>query len=242
MQKNTARSDAATHTQSTADRYATVVNSMLIGFAAALLAWAFIEIAGAMVDGGTRSVDTALLLWAQQARDVRPWLVSVLRDLSGIGSTIFLSLLTVATVGYLFLVRRALTAYLLASAVISGTLAVFSLKAAFGRIRPDPAFAVMIEPGLSFPSGHASLSALVFLSLGALLAGTRSKPAERIYILCLAGLMTLLVGASRVALGVHWGSDVLGGWAFGAAWALAFVWLARRLTRRHRRIAGESLA
>lgn len=81
------------------------------------------------------------------------------------------------------------------------------------------------------PSGHASLSALVFLSLGALLASTRSKPAERIYILCLAGLMTLLVGLSRVALGVHWGSDVLGGWAFGSAWALIYLLLARRLAR-----------
>jgi undecaprenyl-diphosphatase len=231
MQIQTAWPEEPADAPPSSDRYARVAKTLAPGFAAAFLAWAFIEIAGAMVEGGTRSFDKALLLWAQQARDAQPWLVSVLRDLSGVGSTIFLSLLTVATVGYLFMVRRALTAYLLASSVISGTLAVFSLKAAFGRVRPDPAFAVMVEPGLSFPSGHASLSALVFLSLGALLASTRSKPAERIYILCAAGLMTLLVGLSRVALGVHWGSDVLGGWAFGSAWALIFLLLARSMAQ-----------
>ncbi|MCV2352697.1 phosphatase PAP2 family protein [Paucibacter sp. B2R-40] len=235
MQKQTEmpadRDHDAADTKPSPSRYATVLKTLLPGFIAAMLAWGFIEISGAMVDGGTRGVDTALLLWAQQARSAQPWMISVLRDLSGIGSTIFLTLLTVAAVGYLLLVRRVVTAYLLASSVISGTLAVFSLKAAFGRVRPASEFAVMIEPGLSFPSGHASLSALVFLSLGALLASTRSKPAERIYILCLAGLMTLLVGLSRVALGVHWGSDVLGGWAFGSAWALIYLLLARRLAR-----------
>jgi undecaprenyl-diphosphatase len=87
-----------------------------------------------------------------------------------------------------------------------------------------------VAPGLSFPSGHAGISAIVFLTLGALLASTRSRAVERSYILGTATLMTVLVGLSRIALGVHWATDVLAGWAFGAVWALIWLMLARRLS------------
>jgi undecaprenyl-diphosphatase len=89
----------------------------------------------------------------------------------------------------------------------------------------------MLAPGLSFPSGHAGISAIVFLTLGALLAGTRVRLVERTFILTMAALMTLLVGISRVALGVHWATDVLAGWAIGAAWAMLWLLLVRAQAR-----------
>ena len=67
----------------------------------------------------------------------------------------------------------------------------------------------------------------MFLTLGALLASTHSRTIERTYILAVATFVTLLIRLSRVALGVHWATDVLAGWAYGFAWALCLLLLAR---------------
>ncbi len=157
-----------------------------------------------------------------------------MRDLSGLGSTAVLTLFTIITVGYLEVVRSRATALLVAAAVIAGSVGVNLLKAQFARPRPEPAFAELLAPGMSFPSGHAAMSAIVFLTLGALLASTRSRAVEQVYILAAATLMTVLVGTSRIALGVHWATDVLAGWALGTAWALTWLLVARRLMRTGR--------
>jgi undecaprenyl-diphosphatase len=79
----------------------------------------------------------------------------------------------------------------------------------------------------SFPSGHALLSTVVYLTLGAMLARAVKTPAMKAYAMGVAVALALIVGASRVYLGVHWASDVLGGWSLGAAWA-TLCWLAER--------------
>lgn len=85
--------------------------------------------------------------------------------------------------------------------------------------------------GLRFPSEHASFSAVVFLTVGALVASTRSRMSERTYVLGAAALMTFLVGASRVALGVHLTTNVVGGWALKAVWASVWLLVARWLAQ-----------
>jgi undecaprenyl-diphosphatase len=214
------------------DQYRSLLKPLLIGLAVVLLALAFVQLGAEIAEGDTRAFDTYLLRSAQFLRVSQPWLAEVMRDLSGLGSTTVLTMFTVATVGYLALVSTRMLAFLVAASVISGSVLVSVLKAAFGRLRPDAAYAELVAPGLSFPSGHASMAAVVFLTLGALVASTRSRLTERIYILATASVMTLLVGVSRVGLGVHWATDVLGGWALGAAWAMAWLLLARRLARR----------
>ena len=214
---------------STPDRYQTLIRPLLIGLAAVLFALVFAQLGAEVLEGDTRGFDMAVLHLAQSLRVSHPWLAEVMRDLSGLGSAIVLTLFTAATVGYLALVSARTTAVLVATSVITGSLLVSVLKFAFGRLRPDAAFAELVAPGLSFPSGHASMSAIVFLTIGALIASTRIGLARRIYILSTAALMTFLVGVSRVVLGVHWATDVLGGWAFGAAWAMVWLLLARRL-------------
>ena len=84
------------------------------------------------------------------------------------------------------------------------------------------------------------LSAVVYLTLGSLLAGHAASRAVRIFIIGAAVLLTLLVGASRAYLGVHWPSDILAGWSIGFAWAMA-CWLAARLFFRARRKADISV-
>ena len=211
------------------ERYRSLIKPLAIGTAALLMMLAFAHLGGEVIEGDTRGFDLYVLHQAQALRNGHPWVPGVMRDLSGLGSTTVLALLTLITTGYLVLVSAPNLASLVAGAVISGTVAVNLLKTAFGRMRPDAAYAEMLVPGLSFPSGHAGNAAIVFLTLGALLASTRVRPAERAYILAMASLLALLVGISRVMLGVHWATDVLAGWAFGAAWAMLWLLLRRWL-------------
>lgn len=215
-------------------RHLSLVRTLGFGLMAALLILVFALLAGEMLEGDTRAFDMMLLRAAQSLRADHPWVSELMRDFSGLGSTVVLTLFTAITVGYLALVSTRTSALLVAASASSGSICVTVFKAAFGRARPDTVYAELVATGLSFPSGHATMSAVVFLTLGALMASTRMLWIERIYIVCAAALLTVLVGVSRVALGVHWATDVLGGWAFGSAWAIAWLLLAGFIDRRRR--------
>ena len=118
------------------------------------------------------------------------------------------------------LTRRAYRiALLTAGAPITGAILVALLKLQFGRVRPTLVDPLVYEHSPSFPSGHAANSAIVYLTLAVLLMRVERRTTTKIYILAAAITITTLVGISRVALGVHWPSDVLGGWLFGTSWA-----------------------
>ncbi len=205
---------------------------LLVASFATLMVFLFLKLGSEVVEGDTQGFDQSLLYLAHGLRVQHPWLAQVMRDLTGLGSTVVLTLFTVATVAYLWLFAVRRMALLVAVSITSGSLLVGWLKIGFDRARPDPALAELSVAGFSFPSGHASMSAMVFLTVGALIAATRRRTGERLYILAIAGLMTLLVGLSRIALGVHWATDVIGGWALGSAWAVVWLLLVRRLSRR----------
>jgi undecaprenyl-diphosphatase len=135
-----------------------------------------------------------------------------------------LGLLTVATLGYLWLMGMRRAALYLLLAIGGGLLLSLALKAGFQRPRPDLVSHGSMVYTASFPSGHSMLSAIVYLTGGAMLALEHERRAVRIYIIGCAVAATVLVGTSRVYLGVHWPTDVLAGWAGGAAWA-ALCWL-----------------
>jgi len=213
-------------------QYRWLVAPVLAWSAAGLIGVLFLHLGSEVNEGETRVFDTYFLRVAYAMRAAHPWLEGLMRDLSGLGSTVVLLLLTLGVCGYLALTRSRVASAIVLCSIGTGVVAVESLKAAFGRVRPDAAFAAFPATGMSFPSGHSSMSAVVFLTLGALWAHSHDRIWERVYILCVAALLTVLVGVSRAALGVHWATDVIGGWAFGIAWATAWLLIAKRLDGR----------
>lgn len=204
-----------------------------LGAATALVVLAVFALLAALIAAGTTlPFDAALLLALRRPGELSTaigpaWLPQVMRDITALGGYAVLTLITVAAAGYLALARMGRTALFLVAAVAGGTMLSDLAKWAFARPRPDLVPHGVDVQTASFPSAHAMMAAVVYLTLGVILARALASRALKTYVIALAALVTLLVGASRVYLGVHWPSDVLAGWAAGTAYAL-FVWLAMR--------------
>lgn len=203
----------------------------------ALSGFVFAKVAGEVGEGEWAGGDRTLLLVFRSASDpadpIGPrWLEEMARDVSALGGTVVLTLLTLGVVGHLLLVRRRRAAAFVAASITGATTLAYVLKDLFARPRPDVVPHLAHVSSASFPSAHSMLSTAVYLTLGALLARYQKSRVLKAYALLWAVLLALLVGVSRVYIGVHWPSDVLGGWAAGAAWA-ALSWIvARALQRR----------
>lgn len=161
------------------------------------------------------------------------WLNKAMLDLTALGGGPFLTLLTLATAGFLAAARKWKMAAFVIFAIGWGAFLANFLKWIFVRARPDLVPHLVAVDSASFPSAHAMNSAVTFLTIGVLLS--RSQPDRRLkfYLMATAIFLTLIVGFSRVYLGVHWPTDVIAGWAVGAAWAILCSLLAARLQRRH---------
>ena len=209
---------------------------VLLLLAAAAL-WGFVGIAGEVLEGDTVSIDQRLLLSLRSPADPSdpigaPWIEEMARDFTGLGGTGVLTFLTLASALFLFLQGKTKMAIYLLSAICTGMIVTMLLKAGFDRPRPDLVAHGSYVYTSSFPSGHSMMSAIVFLTLGALLASMQSSLGIKAYLLGIAAFLTLMVGLSRVYLGVHWPTDVLAGWTGGAAWALLCWALAQWLRKR----------
>jgi undecaprenyl-diphosphatase len=130
-------------------------------------------------------------------------------------------------------------AFVLAASA-GGWLLTTALKTAFARPRPDVVPHLREVMTLSFPSGHALTSAAIYLTLGALLMRVADRRLTKFYCMAVAMLATLLIGGTRVYLGVHYPTDVLAGWLIGIAWALT-CWLIERSIERKAGLRREKL-
>ena len=201
----------------------------------ALGLWGFLHIAEEMGEGETRSFDASVLLAMRTGDHHQPigpaWLPLAATDITALGGFTVLTLLTVVATGYLAIAKKYADALVLLAAMLGATLLSESLKLGYARPRPDLVAHAVETMGASFPSGHATLSAAAYLTIGALLAHAQEKRRVKTYIHVTAVFIALLIGVSRVYLGVHWPTDVLAGWCLGAAWSIACVTVANLLTK-----------
>lgn len=191
--------------------------------ALALALFCVLLIALAQRTGWLEGVNVGLMTLAGEGRETGPGgtVTMVMRLASAIGGTLGrITLLALVLAPLLWAGHRRSAAWL-AGMMAGGTLLNLGLKQIYAAPRPDLLPHLDIVHSYSFPSGHSAGNMMFFGAL-ALLAGGRIAQA-------LAAAMILMIGVSRVWLGVHWPSDVLAGWIEGLGWlALCAVWLPAR--------------
>lgn len=199
--------------------------------------WALAALTEEVVEGATSDLDREILLLLRTPGDlgnpIGPWWLEEMgRDLTALGGVAVLVLTTVVVSLFFLLQRRwATTVYILAT--VGGGIVLSSFaKGFFDRARPDLVPHGSMVHTASFPSGHSMMAAIAYLTLGAMIARVQPRLALKIYTLSVAVLLTLLVGVSRVYMGVHWPTDVAAGWLAGAAWAVVCLLVARKLADR----------
>lgn len=199
--------------------------------------WGFVELADEFREADSYRFDVAVLKFMRTAQNASipkgPALLFLfMRDVTALGSGTVIALVTLIVIGYMLLVRRFSSALLLCVIAGGGAGLAWVLKLFFARERPSEV-PPLIEVALySFPSGHAMMAALVYLSLAAMLAGIQPYVKVRVYILSVALVVVFLIGLSRIYLGVHYPTDVLAGWSMGLAWA-SFSRLALLVVQKH---------
>ena len=211
---------------------------LLIGsIAFLLLLVVFMKLASEVLEGETQGFDRRILLALRSpdnlSHPIGPaWMVGAALDITSLGSATVLGLAVFAVAGFLLLQGLWRRALFVTVASLGGWFLNGALKQLFQRPRPDVVPHLREVMSMSFPSGHALQSAVVYLTLGALLMHIAERRLTKLYCMTLAMLATVLVGASRVYLGVHYPTDVLAGWLIGLSWALLCWMIERSLERQ----------
>jgi undecaprenyl-diphosphatase len=210
---------------------------VLLGLLVVLLgSWGFVALSGEVLEGDTQAFDQWTVRSMRHADDLaRPigpvWLAEVGRDLTALGGIAVLVLAIASVAGFLAIQRAYRMLVVLLVSTLSGISVSLLMKQFFDRPRPD------IVPHLSqvytnsFPSGHSMMSAIVYLTLAALVTPVLRSFWIRFYVIAVAVVLTVLIGISRVYMGVHYPMDVVAGWAAGLVWALACWLVARAIPR-----------
>ncbi|HWE47867.1 MAG TPA: phosphatase PAP2 family protein [Caulobacteraceae bacterium] len=193
-----------------------------------------------LFEGEGRAFDegvlNALRVAGQPDAPVGPvWLPEMARDLSSLGSISVLVFVAAVVIGFALVRKRYGASTMIFIALAGGMVVVQALKQHFERERPPLAYHLEPVINASFPSGHAMLSAVFYLTLAVLLARVQQQKRMKVYVIAVAVVSTAMVGLTRIYLGVHWTTDVLAGWSVGCAWAVAcwflsFAW--ERLAHR----------
>ncbi|MFN4288058.1 MAG: phosphatase PAP2 family protein [Brevundimonas sp.] len=198
--------------------------------------WAFLELAEMVEDAGGRGLDQRILMWLRPHDDLsRPigpwWLNEAMADITSLGGIAVLGLFALIAAGFLLMRRRPGSVLRLIAALVGGVVLSEGLKDIFERDRPAAVFRTVETLNASFPSGHALLSTVFYLTLAVMIARSLERRRLKAYVVGAGVALALLVGISRVYLGAHWASDVLAGWSVGATWAMA-LWLVSHLAER----------
>lgn len=188
--------------------------------------------------GMTESLDRAILLALRSSEDPAdawgpPVFEQTAAEITALGGYPILTVIAILVMCSLWLVQKRGAAVFLALALIGGSILSSGLKQLFSRIRPDLVEHMDRTFTSSFPSGHATLSMLTLLTLAAIVVRFVPHHGMRVFAILAAFLLALVIGASRVYLGVHWPSDVVAGWSLGIGWA-GSCWLVAHYLSRER--------
>ncbi len=169
---------------------------------------------------GALAIDQTVLDWFVEQRE--PWFNTVMQVVTVLGGSVLLIPLVVVVGAWYWRRHGSARPFTLLAVSYGGAYVVSqSLKVIIGRPRPPVGVAIGDYSSYAFPSGHATQAAAVWLMLAAvvLAAGVPSSR-HRVWIWAAAVFTVAVVGVTRLYLGVHWLTDVLGGWAFGSLWFL----------------------
>jgi undecaprenyl-diphosphatase len=202
--------------------------ALLVVAIGALCAMAFIRAAAYAAGETPGEFDLHIIKMLRNPADLSDpigpeWFEEAMRDITALGGTAVLVIVSLTAFTFLLMTGKSQAAWVLAASVLGAIILSQILKFGFDRPRPDLVPHKARVYTMSFPSGHAMMSAAVYLTLAALLARTQLQSRVKTFMIFIAALLALLVGASRVYLGVHWPTDVIAGWAGGTAWAI-FCW------------------
>lgn len=197
--------------------------------------WLFLSIADEVSEGETRAIDRNLLLAmrtpGEPSDPMGPrWLEEAVRDVTALGGFTLLTILTVVATLLLLCKSRRREALVFVSTVILAQASNSLLKGFYERPRPDLVAHGSYVYSHSFPSGHSAMAAVVFLVLATVFASVEPRRRTKALIYGVAIAVVIAVGVSRIYLGVHWPTDVLGGWCLGVGWAIA-AWLVLAFSR-----------
>ena len=200
--------------------------------------WGFVNLADEVLEGDTRGFDERVLESVRTGEDLDsmigpPWLEKSIKEVTVLGGKTTVVLLVTFVTLFLFFAGHWVRGLIVLVAAGGGAILTTGLKHAFAVERPSAVPHLTIENTFSFPSGHTTMAATVYLTLGLLLAQMGRQRWFKIYFMSVAIGVVLMVGLSRVMLGVHNPTDVLGGWAVGGAWAM-LVWLGAYTAERFR--------
>ncbi len=186
--------------------------------------WIFIEIADEVREADKLQFDTILLDYIRAtsaAGEIKgpDWLPTSMEEITSLGGITIICVAATITITFFLVLGRYKTTLVMLCSSFGGIALSFALKYLFARPRPDESLHMVMTETFSFPSGHAMSSAVVYLSLAGLLAKIQRQRKVKIFTLAVALLLVFLIGISRIYLGVHYPTDVLGGWSVGLAWA-----------------------
>jgi undecaprenyl-diphosphatase len=232
------RSNAAGRPQRLAEIARRTEARLLLGFLAITAAIAgFAALASEAREGDIFAVDRLLLLGFRRPGDLSTpvgplWVEESARDITALGGLTVLALVSVFATAMLVLHGRRLQAVVFAIAVVFAQAASEVLKHLIARPRPMLVPHLDLISSASFPSGHAMMSPVVYLTLAVVLAAGAENRRVRVLLVGSAVLLVTAIGITRVYLGVHWPTDVIAGWMLGSAIALAACYALVRATAR----------
>jgi undecaprenyl-diphosphatase len=208
--------------------------SLLLGMVAAIAMLIFLGwLTDEVLEGDARRFDDATRAAVHTLAS--PALTTVMHALSFIGSTLFLTIATAVVIVIFALRKWGREARLFALTMIGASLLNITLKLAFKRARPVPFFDLAAPPTYSFPSGHSLASCCFFAGLAAILSGRVKSKRARTLIWIATSIMFVLIGLSRIYLGVHYTTDVIAGFAAALIWVVMVRFVELHLARRRKR-------